>query len=611
MKAAGRTSPAAVQGHLARSRPTHNADPKRTQSNRWIMGQPGDDLGARIGDVHKRYGLTPRADATIANTVLLTMSPDFFRDRAEDYGTYREDRVKVLEAEATAFLRKTFGARLVSAVLHLDEATPHVQAVVVPVMQGKDGKGFRLSGKDMFNPAALHALQNGWEKRLEPHGIEPRLVGSKTRHVTLKTYYAALDEFALDNPIQRIEIGEPPAKGILESKEAHAARLKDWREAEERRLKDELKDLAVEASRGRLVDMERRTSAELRGRLHEASTGLQVAHRVILEQSETIEVSKDEVARLRKLPLNAVAARLGYTGPVPRGANAIDLVKHAGGLDFPQATTWLAQNFGVEAAATAVRQQAERDLSQGAKADRVWTKGEEVKRREMTKQLDALAAPAYRITVMRQNAEGEKVGQNLGKAPKGLPERFWTAQEVIDRVGELTAANLSGGNVFITPIDDAAHHVLIDDLDAENLAALAAKGHTPAIVLETSPGSHQAVLKVDKRYPKEAVNAWFKDMNREHGDRRIVGLVHPLRLAGFENRKDKHRDEDGKHPWVRLRASVNRFCERSKDVVHRYTLDMAERARTRRVEQERQAQAKLEEDRRSAPSRTRSGPRLG
>ena len=109
-----------------------------------------------------------------------------------------------------------------------------------------------------------------------------------------------------------------------------------------------------------------------------------------------------------------------------------------------------------------------------------------------------------------------------------------------------------------------------------------------------------------------SVNAWFKDMNREHGDRRIVGLVHPLRLAGFENRKGKHRDDvTGKHPWVRLRTSVNRFCERSKDVVHRYTLDLAERARVRRQEQERQAQMRLQEDRRSAPSRPRSEPRLG
>lgn len=613
MKASGPSSPAAVQGHLARTRPTHNADPKRTRSNRWIVGSADDDLGAKITAVHERYGVTPRADATIANTILLTMSPDFFRDRAEDYGKARADRVQVLEAEAAAFLKKTFGnARVVSAVLHLDEATPHVQAVVVPIMRKKDGEGFRLSGKDMFNPDALHALQEGWEKRLEPHGIQPRQVGSKTRHVTLKAYYGALDAFAAADPVETLEIGSPPAKQLLESKDAHAARVEAWRAAEEQRLKDELRDLAVEASRGRLVDVERRTSAELRGRLHEASTALQAAQETISEQAETIRLSKDEIAQLRRLPLNAVAARLGYTGSVPKGSNAIDLVKRAGGLDFAQATSWLAQNFGVEAAATAIRQNAVRDLSQEIDAPSVWTNGETVKRREIRKQLDALAAPSYRVTVMRQNAEGEKIAQNLCRAAKGAPERLWTAEEVLDKVGDLTAANLSGGNVFITPIDPAAHHVLIDDLDAENLLALAEKGHTPALVMETSPGSHQAVLKVDGRYPKEAVNTWFKDMNREHGDRKIVGLIHPIRLAAFENRKAKHRDDvTGKFPWVRIRTAVNRFCERSRDVVHSYTLDLAAKARRKVLEEQQRPQAAPEEGRRPAPSRSRSEPRLG
>lgn len=611
MKSSGSTSPSAVQGHLSRSRPTSNADPKRTGSNRWIIGTAADDLGASITAMHSKFSVKPRADATIANTVLLSMSPDFFRTPETGYGTYREDRVQLLEAEAAAFLKKTFGSRLVSAVLHLDEATPHVQAVVVPILQKTDGTGYRLSGKDMFNPEALHALQESWQKRLEPHGIEPRQVGSKTRHVTLKTYYAMLEEFAAADPVETIEIGDPPPRNLLESKDAHGARIEDWKSTEEARLKDELRDLAVQASKGRLVDAERRASAELRGRLHEVTEGLQAAQRVIRQQVETISLSKDEVTRLRLLPVNAVVARLGYRGKILKGANAIDIVKVAGDLTFAQATTWLAQNFGVEAAATALRQQAVRDLSRDVDQEKIWTKGEKVKRQEIGRQLKALAAPAYRLTIILQSADGE-IAQNLGKGLKGTPERFWTAAEVVDKVGDLTAANLSGGNIFITPIDADAHHVLIDDLDAENLAAIEAEGHTPALVLESSPGSLQAILKINKRYPKEAFNAWFKDVNREHGDRKIVGPAPPMRLAAFENRKDKHRDGvTGKFPWVRIRTAVNTFCERSRAVVQQYTLDLSKQARLRLEADQRRLQEAPEEDRRSDPLSSRSGRRLG
>ena len=201
-------------GHLARSRPTPNADAQRTPSNKWIVGQKDMDLSAAIDAVHQRYGVTPRADSTVANDVLLTISPDFFRDDPNAHGTWREDRLKVFEAEATALLRKTFGSRLVAAVLHLDEATPHIQAVVVPVLPHKTEKGaYRLSGKDMFGPGALHALQQSWEDRLTPHGVSPRQIGSKARHVTLREYYGAVEEFADHDPRKTIKLESPPGPG--------------------------------------------------------------------------------------------------------------------------------------------------------------------------------------------------------------------------------------------------------------------------------------------------------------------------------------------------------------------------------------------------------------
>ena len=362
-----------------------------------------------------------------------------------------------------------------------------------------------------------------------------------------------------------------------------------------------MRGLAAEASRGRLFDHERRSRVEVVGRLQRASQALSEAKGELSRTADALALSKEQIAKLRNVPLNAVAARLEWQGPLPKKANAIDLVKEAGDLDFRQATAWLAQNFGPEVATAAVRQAAAPDIARAARGPRIWTKSEQVKRQIVGHQLDALAAPAYRLTIMRQSAEGEQIGQNLGKSRDGAPERLWTREEVLDKVGDLTAANVANGNVFITPIDDAAYHVLIDDLDGRHLKEMHDEGYRPAAVMESSPGNFQAVIKVDRRYPKDSVNAWFKDMNRARGDEAITGLVHPFRLAGFENRKPKHRNPTtGKHPFVGLREAVGTFCERARQVVHTYTLDAIRLANERA----------LEAARRDALSE-RGAPRLG
>ena len=139
---------------------------------------------------------------------------------------------------------------------------------------------------------------------------------------------------------------------------------------------------------------------------------------------------------------------------------------------------------------------------------------------------------------------------------------------------------MTGGNVFITPVDAAAHHVLADDLDADGLRDLKSRGYSPALILETSPGNHQAIIKLPtSAAPKAAVNEWFKDLNADLGDSKITGLIHPLRLAGFENRKNKHQADDGRFPFVRLVEATNRFCARATELVRTY----ANRAEVRSV----------------------------
>lgn len=559
IKRMGASTPQSVQGHLARSRPTPNADPAKRSRNLWLV-DPGDLSGA-IDAVMDRAKIDRdklRKDATIANDILLSISPEWFRpENPEARGTYDKARVETFRKEAEAFLRETFGKRLVAAVLHLDEATPHVQAVVVPIMRGKGETPWRLSGKDMFDPARLSALQQAWEDRLAPHGVGPRLKGSQARHTTLKAYYGALEE--TKSKALEISLTDPPTRGRLEGDSAYQARLRDWKKAE----KERLLPLQIQAAQGRLYDAERMAAQQLRGEVRKRGAELDAAH-------EQIALSKERIALLRKTPINEVALELGFSGEIGPKENAIDLVKRVGGLDYDAATQWLAQRFGASVAATAVRESVMPTLRKAEAEKPVFTAAEVTKVKAMTAQLGALAAPSYRITIMDVK-DGRKIAQNLGKAKDGGPERFWTAAEVIEKIPELTRANARGGNIFITPHDDAARHVLIDDLKPQGVEALSERGYSPALLLETSPQNFQAVLKVPASLDKDAANEWFKDLNRDLGDQKITGLVHPMRLAGFQNRKEKHAEaDDGRRPFVRVIEAVNRFCGHAAQVIQHY-----------------------------------------
>lgn len=70
----------------------------------------------------------------------------------------QEGRLKAWCADNLEWLRRTFGAEnVVSAVLHMDEATPHIHAAVVPIVTGERRKVRRSKPMD---PTSGNTAQN-------------------------------------------------------------------------------------------------------------------------------------------------------------------------------------------------------------------------------------------------------------------------------------------------------------------------------------------------------------------------------------------------------------------------------------------------------------------
>jgi hypothetical protein len=166
---------------------------------------------------------------------------------------------------------------------------------------------------------------------------------------------------------------------------------------------------------------------------------------------------------------------------------------------------------------------------------------------------------------------------------------------------------LDGGReqIFIVPLSDDVHHILIDDCDAQKLARMRADGFHPAAVIESSPGNYQVILNVphqtnDSRLNIEVENFLTHRLNwqdvsfyeaklaqlvvegasekrlrtahqhLEHaigfggglglGDSQLYGSRHPHRLPGFHNQKTKHRLTDGSYPLVTVVTAEGGMC---------------------------------------------------
>ena len=170
------------QKHVLRAVETPNASPKYSPFNRVLFGSPDAFLGVkeRVAEV-KSNGKKIRKDSVLACEVLLTASPEFFKPR--DF-----DREMEWLKENVKWLREEFGdENVVQAVVHFDESTPHIHAVVFP--RTKDG---RLSCFEVFGgPQDLAMRQTRYAKAMEKFGLQRGISKDKTKrnHEEIRTAY--------------------------------------------------------------------------------------------------------------------------------------------------------------------------------------------------------------------------------------------------------------------------------------------------------------------------------------------------------------------------------------------------------------------------------------
>ena len=149
-------------------------------------------------------------DAVFVTSFILGSDKEFFD------GLTAEQQARFF-ADCTDFFSDRYGKEnVVSAVVHLDESTPHLHFNLMPVTDG------RLCAKVLFDRTALRDLQtNFYEAVGKKYGLERGKEGSMAKHLDTVAYKTKMMTEAAEAKIREAEEAQTAAKPVKELLESY------------------------------------------------------------------------------------------------------------------------------------------------------------------------------------------------------------------------------------------------------------------------------------------------------------------------------------------------------------------------------------------------------
>ena len=220
--------------HIERKTMPKNADSTRTHLNRELVRFPDgvadrtEAISHRIRTAGIRRKITP--DQVRAIRIVLSGTHEDMM-RVQDEGRLSEWCDDNLQ-----WLHRTFGrGNTVSAVLHMDEHTPHIHATVVPIVTGerrkarkkqaegrrtyrKKANAVRLCADDLLTRERLVAYHDSYAAAMAKYGLQRGVRGSEARHTTTAQYYRDLKRQTgkLEANVQKLQTEQRQAERQLD-----------------------------------------------------------------------------------------------------------------------------------------------------------------------------------------------------------------------------------------------------------------------------------------------------------------------------------------------------------------------------------------------------------
>ena len=200
-----------MSAHIERTVHPKNADRTRTHLNRELVQFPEGVRNRTQAIAHRVETAGNRrkvgTNQVRAIRVLLTGSNRDMKQIEAD------GRLDDWCNDSLQWLRETYGEQnLVSAVLRMDEKTPHIHATVIPIVTGerrkagqeeqngkkkyrkKNPQDVRLCADDVMARHRLKHYQDTYAQAMNKYGLQRGVDGSLARHISTMQYYKQLVE---------------------------------------------------------------------------------------------------------------------------------------------------------------------------------------------------------------------------------------------------------------------------------------------------------------------------------------------------------------------------------------------------------------------------------
>ena len=199
---------AAMSAHIERTIKPKNADESRTHLNRELIRFP-DGAENRTQAIQHRLD-TAGLIRKIGNNQVRAIRVLLTGTHEDMERITNEGRLDEWCSDNLKYLADIFGKEnIVSAVLHMDEQTPHIHATLVPIVKGerkrkkkeeqvkkryrkKPTGTTRLCADEIMTRTKLKSYQDTYAQAMSGYGLQRGIDGSEAKHITTRQYYRDL-----------------------------------------------------------------------------------------------------------------------------------------------------------------------------------------------------------------------------------------------------------------------------------------------------------------------------------------------------------------------------------------------------------------------------------
>lgn len=174
-----------------------------------------EDALSRLDFIFENINVKTKKDSVLAIEYVMSFSPE--QTKNIDVDDWARDNIDWIN-------RRHGKDRILQAVLHLDETTPHLHILVTPIVENtidrriKDPEKIKNAPKYKLNckkftgsPKLLSHMQDSYSAAMAIHGLERGIINSKAKHQDIKEFYADINKNIkqVENELDDILTAEP------------------------------------------------------------------------------------------------------------------------------------------------------------------------------------------------------------------------------------------------------------------------------------------------------------------------------------------------------------------------------------------------------------------